>query len=339
VSAVLPVRLTDPAVVRFDEPVTGVTPSNVALRLASGAAVPATATCRNGTTPAACDAVVTQVELRPVAPLRPGEHYAVTVDGTPPRDAAGNAAIPATFGFRASTVEDQGSAAAAYAWRTVSDAAALGGSYAVERRAGARVTYAFTGTSVTWYGAAGPDQGRVQVLVDGADRGTVDTYAATRRWRVARTVGGLSPGAHTLTLRVAGTRSARSTGTNVVVDEVRAPTVGAPAWSWSGAAGSALSGGSAVIGDLAGARVTFTFRGTGVDWVTSLTPDAGRAAVYVDGRLLATYDNYSATRRHGVRRAVAGLPDGVHRVTVRVLGTRSSRSSGTLVAVDGWLVR
>lgn len=333
-SAVLPVRLTDPALVRFDERVTGV--SGVSLRLAGGGAVPTARRCRDGAAAVSCDGPLTEVELRPSAPLRPGERYVLAIGTEPPRDAAGNAVAATAFAFRGSLVEDQASRAASYSWRTVPERAALGGSYTVERRAGATASYAFTGTSVTWVGAAGPDQGRVDVLVDGVRRATVDTYAPAPRWRVARTVSGVAPGRHVLTLRVRGDRSARSRGTTVVLDAVRAAsgtTAATPAWdaAWCTAGSPSFAGGSAAVADLAGAEVTFTFRGTGVDWVTLTAPGAGRARVYVDGRLYATVDNDSPVRRYGVRRTVSGLTDAVHRVTLRIVGDGP-------VAVDRWVV-
>jgi hypothetical protein len=329
-----PATLTGPAAVRFDEPVTGVTTANVAVRLESGGAVTSTLRCLDQAgADVPCSGYASSVDVWP-APLRPGERYAVVVNpaGTPPvRDAAGNAAVPATLPFRASTVEEEASAAARYGWRTVAERAAYGGSYVVEKRAGARASHAFSGTSVTWYGATGPDGGRVQVLVDGADRGTVDTYSAERRWRVARRITGLAPGPHVLTLRVRGDRSSRSSGTAVVLDAVGAAQT--PSWDLDWATGRGVW-----WSDSAGAQVAFTFRGTGVTWVTVTAPNGGRAGVYVDGQLRAVVDTYSGSRRTGVRRAITGLPDGVHRLTIRVLAEKAKESGGTVVAVDRWEV-
>lgn len=315
-SAVLPRRVTDPVVVRFDEPVTGA--GGVALRLANGTPVAASATCRDRGVAAPCAGAVTEVVLRPAAALRPGERYVVLAGGA--RDAAGNAAATARFGFRASTVEEQASPAARWSWRTVRHASAAGGSYAVERRAGATATYAFRGTSVTWVGAAGPGQGVVDVYVDGVRRATVDTDARAARWRVARTVRGLADGAHVLALRVRGDGP-------VVVDDVPGATPAGAAWATAPHPG--FSGRTAAFAD--GGEVTFGFRGTGVTWVTAAGPEMGRAAVYVDGRLWGTFDNYAPSRRYDLRRAVTGLADGVHRVTIRALGPS--------IVVDRWLVR
>lgn len=320
-SAVLPARVTGAVTVLFDEPVGGVTAANVGLRLANGSSVPATSRCRSAA--ASCSSGVTEVELRPVSALRPGERYVVAVapPGTaPPRDPAGNAVVPVRFGFRASTVEEQSSPAARWSWRTVRHVSAAGGSYAVERRGGATATYAFRGTSVTWVGAAGPGQGVVDVYVDGVRRATVDTASRTARWRVARTVRGLADGAHVLALRVRGNGP-------VVVDDV--PGATQTEASWATAPQPAFSGRTAALAD--GGEVTFAFRGTGVTWVTAAGPGMGRAAVYVDGRLWGTFDNSAPVRRYDVRRAVTGLADGVHRVTVRALGPS--------IVVDRWLVR
>ena len=65
----------------------------------------------------------------------------------------------------------------------------------------------------------GPSRGKVQVLVDGAAAGTLSLYAESTCQPADRLHAALGGGGtHTLTLRVLGTRSSRSTGTRVDVD-------------------------------------------------------------------------------------------------------------------------
>jgi hypothetical protein len=88
--------------------------------------------------------------------------------------------------------------------------------------------------------------------------------------------------------------------------------------------------------------VTFTFRGTGVDWVTVRNRRQRRAAIYVYGVLVRTIDNYAATPTYGVVRSITGLVDGLHTVRIVVLGEadlrrrgRSSRSTASWSPPEG----
>jgi len=59
----------------------------------------------------------------------------------------------------------------------------------------------------------------------------------------------------------------------------------------------------------------------------------------VDGKLVRTIGLYAKMTRFGVRRSISGLPDGHHVLRIVVLGTRGAHSTGTSVAVDGWIIR
>lgn len=80
---------------------------------------------------------------------------------------------------------------------------------------------AFTGTKIVLFAVKDVDQGRMTVKIDNGTAVTIDGYAATR-------VGGgavwtsptLSAGSHTLTITVAGTKNAASTGLTVALDRV-----------------------------------------------------------------------------------------------------------------------
>ncbi|WP_344113400.1 X2-like carbohydrate binding domain-containing protein [Kribbella alba] len=67
-----------------------------------------------------------------------------------------------------------------------------------------------------------------------------------------------------------------------------------------------------------GAAINFTFRGTGVDWVTALAPDQGEADVYIDGKLVTRvnlHNDARLTTRQVFTRT--GLQDGQH--TLRIV--------------------
>ena len=112
-----PADLTDPAVVRFDEPVRGIGPSSLVLRRTGDAPVAVHRVCRSGSgSPVGCDtAVVRSISLRPAGPLVPGRTYEVAVnpDGAQPalRDHAGNPAVSSATGFETSGIVEQTSGA------------------------------------------------------------------------------------------------------------------------------------------------------------------------------------------------------------------------------------
>lgn len=344
-----PADVSEPMTVRFSEIVRQVDASNVLIRVAgTGVTVEASTTCRSGQgAEVDCQTGnVRSVHVQPLDPLVPGEDYEAVVNPlgapVPVVDRSGNPAPETAAAFSAPTEVEQTSAAVSYEWRTVSSQRAFGGSYAVERTRGATASFAFTGRSVTWYTATGPSMGRAAVAIDGVGRGTFDQHGSGLRFEVARRFTGLEQGSHTITVRVLGRGSANATDTQVVVDafEVGGNVVAGPALeaSWGSVDASQASGGSLASSDLARASVTFTFRGTGVDWYTVRDRVQGRAEIFVDGVLMRTVDNYAANPMFGVRRVVSGLVDGVHTLRIVVLGTSRPAADGTFVSIDRFVV-
>ena len=349
VTLAAPSQLTGAVTARFSEIVHKVTRSDFVLRAGGSTAnVAAAIECRSstGTSVDCSTGDVTVATLRSDAPLIPGQRYTAIVDPdgvtTQIVDRGGNPVAITSQAFTAATALEQGNPAVRYAWRTVSNHSAFGGSYEVEHLAGARVTYLFTGSSVTWYTMTGPSQGRASVVIDGHSRGTFDQYASAFHYRISRAFTHLGSGEHSITINVLGKRSAAATDTQVAVD---AFAVGgtvhatpATAASWQLVRASKASGGSFAESDLAGSSVSLTFRGTAIDWYEILGPNRGRARVFVDGKLLRTEDDYAATVTYGVRRRVANLADRVHTLRIVVLGEARAAASGRLVTIDRFVV-
>ncbi len=91
-------------------------------------------------------------------------------------------------------------------WTNVSTSAASGGSLRYGRFAGASATYTFTGSSVGWVAARGPDRGSAKVYLDGVYAGTVNLHSGSTAYRsivFARNFGVV--GSHTLRIVVDGT--------------------------------------------------------------------------------------------------------------------------------------
>lgn len=329
--------------VSFSGDVSGVSPSTVRLVDAAGASVAAALTCRDAAgTAVPCSGTVRSVAVRPSSALLPGATYSLSV-GSGLSGSGGSAVTPASKSFRASTKEQENSLRAGFTWGKAKSGSALGKSYVTESHKGATLTLSVTGAKVTWYTMTGPDQGKATVFVDGVRKATVDNYSASRAWKVARTIKGLSAKRHTLKIVVTGTKRGASKGTGVVVDAVRVgktlkatPTAKA---TWRRAGSTKASGRAYSLANAAGASTSFTFRGTGISWVTKTAPTMGKAAIYVDGVRKATVDNYSAKAKWNVLRSLTGLSDATHTVKVVTLGTKRKASRGTDVVVDRWLVR
>ena len=229
-------------------------------------------------------------------------------------------------------------------WSAVAEPTANGGAYRSSATAGDSASFAFTGTGVTWLTRGGPAAGKAQVLLDGVSKGTVDLYRTSAgplsfTWRLVSK-------AHTLVVKPLGTRSTASTGAAVAVDGFTVGTAttqeSAPkvAYSgWTGATSASASGGAYRTSRTAGATATWRFTGTAVDWVTATGPAYGKAQVLVDGVLKGTFDQYARAAQWKVARSVSGLAAGPHTIQVKVLGTRSTASTGTAVVVDAVVAR
>ena len=329
-----PANATASIGVMFAGPVSGVDDTNVVLRLASGGSnMPATV---------AYDAPSHKAFLQPSSALTPGEHYSIVVapqGSTPITDGNGQQLPESTVGFRGGLVEEEGSAVAGFAWRTVTTSAAYGGSFILDRTRGAWAMLTFIGTSISWYTELGPDQGNVSVVIDGVNRGTFDNYRASALYRYRRSWG-LPAGTHTIRIVAAGKDElARDAYVGVDAFGVNGTLIPSPAPKvvWRVSASSLASRGLFAEDSSIGARVGFRFRGTGIDWRTLLGPDQGVANVSIDGVFKGSFDNY-AIRAAGYTRSFRGLSDAVHTITIVIAGSKRAVSSDTNVSVDYWRV-
>jgi GH25 family lysozyme M1 (1,4-beta-N-acetylmuramidase) len=345
----LPATLTDPVTVTFSEIVRLVTPENTFVWIPSFGSYPEVElTCRSGRG-RQVDCIsgnVRTVFVQPLDPLVLGETYEAVVNpAVAPVLVVGRSGHPApttTQGFATPTEVEEDGPAISYLWRRVTKAGAHGGSYVVEHRAGATASFAFSGSSVTWYTVAGPAQGKASVSIDGTSRGTFDQYANGAGFRVARTFDALGSGPHTITVRVLGRGRASATDTQVAVDAFRSggQLVATPDLeaTWGEVEHGQASGGSLASSDLARASAELTFSGTGIDWFTYRGPDQGRAEVYLDGLLVRTVDNYAPSPAFGVARSFTGLADGVHTLRIVVLGDARPAAEGALVSIDRFAI-
>ncbi len=107
--------------------------------------------------------------------------------------------------------------------------------------------------------------------------------------------------------------------------------------TWYPNGGAFNSGGSAVMAMDANSSATFTFTGTGVNWIGFSDPWSGIAQVYLDGTLVATVDTYSAVQKaQAVEYSASSLANTTHTLTIAPTGTYDSSSAGPWVWVDAF---
>ena len=226
---------------------------------------------------------------------------------------------------------------------------------------GAKATFTFTGTSVTWIGNRNVRSGIALVKVDGGPGTEVDLFARSDEIRSPIiTLHSLSAGSHTLTIEVTGRQNPQALSNAVLVDafEVEAQAVShlqetdpdvifTAGWDQADSAIAWSGGGVATVPDppVGGARVTatpdekvtLTFRGTSVSWSGYRGPDAGIALVQVDGGVASEVDTYSPTRRiQDIVFTATGLADASHTLTIEATGRKNVASMGAQIVVDAF---
>ena len=336
-SIVPPASITGPFVLTFAENVGAIAASTFSITPAGGSPLAQRApVCKDASsaTVSCGSSRVRSLTLKTVSNLAVGQTYAVAVAGAAPADAAGNALAGFPKQVRAATHLAFDSPQLGYRWGYVASPTALGGSYRRERYPGATWSKAFSGTSLTWFTAKGPNQGRASVTITNSSVSgqIVDTYAATLQAGAPVTFGALPSGSHTVTVRVLGDKNPASGGTFVAVDgyavgggsPVTDPTT-TYAWPNFGA-------GSYAYSSLKFARVSATFYGTGIVWTPLIGPNNGKASVRIDGILVATEDLYGPNYVF-VPKTYGGLANGKHTILIQGTGTRNPASTDKVVTL------
>jgi Big-like domain-containing protein len=218
---------------------------------------------------------------------------------------------------------------------------------AVSSTSGAQATFTFTGTSISWIGARGPQTGIASVSLDGVMT-TVDTYFPTEQiQQTVFTATGLADASHTLTIAVTGQQNPASQGALVVVDAFEVTSSGmqiqetdpsiayGPGWIQDNR-DKAYSQGSSAESNTVGAQATFTFTGTGVRWIGARGPQTGIARVFLDGAFVEDIDTYALTEgpQHTDFTAT-GLAAGTHTLTIQVIG-KNPASTNFWILIDAF---
>ena len=230
-------------------------------------------------------------------------------------------------------------------WAESGQANASSGWYAASSVASDTVGLTFTGTWVSLGYVANTNAGRIEVFIDGATQGVIDTYGNAAAPRSA-VFSGLSAGAHTLTATVLGTRNAFANAPgNFNLDyidvwdgatlpdgrfEEDSPRV----WygtGWDRSAVAGASGGWHATSQASIGAAWFAFSGDSVSY--HLLRDfnsAGMASVFVDGQWKADIDFYTVFANAAVLTytlSLDGLGAGPHVLTV-------DNRRGTYISLD-----
>lgn len=104
-------------------------------------------------------------------------------------------------------------------WTTEKCSNCIGSSIHSASRSTARVSYAFEGIGIDWYGTTSPSHGLAEVYIDGKHIQTVDLYSSsTHTQQLLFHTSYLKHGKHTLRIAVVGSHERKSTGSLVDID-------------------------------------------------------------------------------------------------------------------------
>jgi hypothetical protein len=167
-------------------------------------------------TPIALPTALTTSVVRTIVPSTTTS-YLFRVRAT---DAAGNvgafaASAPLTV---SAAQESDPNIAYVGAWPIAARATAFGGSTSSNAVAGSTATYTFTGSYVAWVTEKDPTHGQTIVSIDGVATPVIDNYNAGSLTRRVMYVQALSPGTHTIELKVLATKAPAAKGTRTDVD-------------------------------------------------------------------------------------------------------------------------
>jgi hypothetical protein len=107
---------------------------------------------------------------------------------------------------------------------------------------------------------------------------------------------------------------------------------------WRGVVDVAADGGAYRINGVKDQTLTWVSpTTTSITWIARTGPNLGRASVTIDGSSKGTVDLY-APSPGAVSKVYAGLSNRSHTVVIKVLGSKSSVSSGTSITHDAFVV-
>ncbi len=217
------------------------------------------------------------------------------------------------------------------------------------------MTYQFYGDSFTWVHSTGPKGGNVSVKVDGVEKGPIDTYAAgSLTHKVATPFTGFGATAvHSVVLQAIG-KNPLSGGTWTYHDYFIGKTDAADPvatahrqnnsdgstgydWGHTTILGASISNCKAANGALA-----YTFNKTAglnsITWKYAQHPRGGIVNVYIDGKQVATIDEYASAVALGSRAIdITALATGWHTIFI-LNGGKNPAALGSWMYHDAFVI-
>jgi len=195
----------------------------------------------------------------------------------------------------------------------------------------------FTGTGVELIGETSSDQGDVEIVLDGTEVATEDTYSATRGVQQdIYSVSGLALGQHTIEVVKESGTYATIDGfdvTSTVNDTDSAIDYVGGGWLYFSDRGLGDYDNDVHATTSNGDTATVAFYGTGITYYAETASDEGNVGITLDGTSKGTVDAYSASREaQQALYTVSGLPVGLHTLTL-------TKQSGVYMLVDRFDVR
>ncbi|MFY9586568.1 MAG: hypothetical protein WAT66_03820 [Actinomycetota bacterium] len=154
---------------------------------------------------------------RSFSSLGSGSHVLVVIVQGKKGSTSGTGTNVAVDAFRVGTTLVR-TPALSFTWGTVGTSAASGGKYVRSDLRNSAVSFVFRGTGIDWYTVTGRGMGKAEIYIDGVLKATVDNYASSTHYGVARAIRGLSDGVHTIRIRVLGTHRSGATGNLIAAD-------------------------------------------------------------------------------------------------------------------------
>lgn len=187
---------------------------------------------------------------------------------------------------------------------------------------GATVQFTFTGTGVGYVSEKGSDMGNVDIYIDNVFKQNVNLYNSSRLLQqTVYSINGLSPGSHTIKI-------VNKTSSCAIIDSIKVYTTDIVNddhssiiydVSWN-------NGDDRGLGDynndvhytyINGATLQYTFRGTGLDYISEKAADMGDVDIYIDNIFKQNVNlNSPARLLQQVVYSVNGLSDSVHTIKI-----------------------
>ncbi len=218
--------------------------------------------------------------------------YVFRVRATDAAGAVSAFAPAAPFAVRAVQESDPGLAYVG-SWPVAARANAFGGSTSSNSVANSTASYTFTGRFVAWVTEKDPTHGQAVVSVDGVATPSIDNYNAGALTRRVMFVQAVTPGQHSIQVKVLSTKNAASTGTRtdldafIVIGDPAGPTTPGPTTTTISAPASINWPGPASV-KVTVASASATPTGTvalTVDGVATSQPLSGGASTFSVGNL------------------------------------------------------